>query len=348
MILPGLRAFALFSFVALLSAYNASAQQTKPATETSGIKAGGKSLGMVTGSLTGTYYRFGNDIRKAVLPDDVKIDVKESTGSVDNINRITSNENAALGIVQSDVLGFLMRSQEPQSKKIAENLRMVFPFYQEEVHVIALSHVRNFYHLNGKTVIVGPNGSGSWLTAMNLFNLTGVRPAKLLRLSAEEGLIEILRGRADAMIFVGGKPVKLFENLNQVIEEKDKELERVHLVALDDKKLLAEYAPAQITPADYKFVDRNIPTIAVTAVLVTYNFASEDSTYAQARCDEIHKFSKSLSGRVDELRKSGHPKWREVNLNADVGVWKRDECSVSNPATKSIENELLETLDMKW
>ena len=305
-------------------------------------------LGMVTGSKTGTYYRFGEDIKSATASENFLVDVKESSGSIDNINRITSSENAALGIVQSDVLGFLMRSQEPQSKKIAKDLRMIFPFYQEEVHFVARKHIRTLNDLNGKVVVVGPNGSGSWLTAMNLFNLSGVRPTKLLRNPPEEGLIEVLRGRADAMIYVVGKPVKLFQNLNNIMKNSDSTIEQLHFVPIDDKVLLAEYSPAKITSADYDFVKEDVPTIAVTAVLVTYNFARNDTSYAQIRCNEIRKFSKSIYSKIDYLKKNGHQKWKEVDLSADVGIWRRDECSITNASSNTIEKELLNTLDIKW
>jgi TRAP transporter TAXI family solute receptor len=305
-------------------------------------------IGMVTGSKTGTYFRFGNDMKKAVAKDSIDILVKESKGSIANINRITSNENAALGIVQSDVLGFLMRSEKPRTKEIAKNLRMIFPFYQEEVHVIANKSIRKFNQLSGKTVVVGPNGSGSWLTAMNLFNLTGVRPAKLLRLSPEEGMLEVLRGRAEAMIYVAGKPVKLFQNLEKLIEKGGDEIQEVHFIPLKNKKLKAEYATAEITDDDYDFVTRDVPTIAVTAVLVTYNFADEENGYAKQRCDEIRAFSKSLASYISELKKTAHPKWKEVDLRADIGIWKRDACSLTGSASSTVEDELLDTLEIKW
>ena len=310
----------------------------------------GHTLGMVTGSATGTYYRFGYDIKNAVAKNNLVVDVKESSGSIENIDRITSNENVSLGIVQSDVLGFLMRSNEPKSKEIAKSLRMVFPFYQEEVHVIANKSVRKFSDLNGKTVVVGESGSGSWLTAMNMFNLTGVRPVKLLRIDQQKGMVEVLRGRADALIYVSGKPVKLFQNLESLIsnENDNNNIEEVHLVPIDEKELLAEYAPAKIIPGDYKFVNSEVPTIAVTAVLVTYNFSRMDNEYVKTRCDDIRTFSKSILDSMDMLRKNGHPKWSEVDLAADIGVWKRDECSSSAAPTRTIENELLNTMEMKW
>lgn len=299
-------------------------------------------LGMVTGSPTGTYYRFGNEIKDAVQKDGIKIIVKESKGSIDNINRIDSRENAAFGIVQSDVLGFLTRSDSPKSKQAVKNLRMVFPFYQEEIHVVASKEIQKFEDLQGKTVAIGQSGSGSWLTAVNLFGITGVRPLKMLRLPPEEGLVAVLSGKAQAMIYVGGKPVKLFENLEELskMETYAKITEGIHLVPMNDEKLYKEYSPTTITPVDYSFVKKPIPTIAVTSVLVSFNFGVTDGPYSEARCKEVKNFSNSLRKRLPELAQTGHPKWKEVDLDAEVGIWQRDACAVDEAASPSGELEM--------
>ncbi len=91
-----------------------------------------RSIGIVTGSKTGTYIKFGHAIAKEAKKMGVDIIVKESEGSIANIERLNSRENAGLAIVQSDVLGFLIRSDDPEMKKVAERLRLIFPFYNEE------------------------------------------------------------------------------------------------------------------------------------------------------------------------------------------------------------------------
>ncbi len=303
-------------------------------------------LGMVTGSPTGTYYRFGHDIKNIVGEYGLNIIVKESKGSVDNINRVGSKENAAFGIVQSDVLGFLKRSSEQKSQNLAENLRMVFPFYNEEVHLIANKSITSFESLEGKTIVVGQRGSGSWLTSINLLNITGVRPLKMLRLSPEEGLVAVLNGKADAMIFVAGKPVKLFKNLDSLKEHENYSamLDNVHFVPITNKKVFTEYSQSVITKNDYSFVTDDIPTAAVTAILVSYDFSDAENQYSKVRCDNIRQFSAIVSENIDKLKGEGHPKWQEVSLDAGVGIWKRDKCAVSSSSSAELEDELLNAM----
>lgn len=314
-------------------------------------------IGMVTGPLTGTYIRFGNDIAKVASNYDVNVMVKESKGSIANIKRISSAENAALGIVQSDVLGYLNRTKNPHSRKIAKDLRVVFPFYKEEVHLLANKSVQSFDDLTGKRLVVGTEGSGNWLTSMNLLSMMEVKPKALLRLSPAEGVIAVLKGRADAMIFVGGRPVKLFKNLEDLArmeaEGYKNLIENIHFVPMRDERMLKEYTTSEITPEDYSFVKETVPTVAVTAVMMSYNFSDIDNPYSRSRCEELGRVADAIRVNIDRLRAEGHPKWKEVNLDADVGLWKRDECVqnydvVTRSASNDLEKELVESITDRW
>ena len=146
-------------------------------------------IGIVTGPKTGTYYEFGKDIAQIAGKAGIDVDVKPSEGSIDNIKRINSSENAAIGIVQSDVLGFLSRSKSPGSIRIASNLRMIFPFYNEEVHVLARNEIKSFADLQGKKIAVGEEGSGNMMTAINLFSMMNITPGEFRKISAAQGVV---------------------------------------------------------------------------------------------------------------------------------------------------------------
>ena len=285
-------------------------------------------IGIVTGPRTGTYYAFGKDIAQAASKAGIDVDVKSSEGSVDNIKRLNSSENAALGIVQSDVLGFLSRSKSPDSMRMASNLRMVFPFYNEEVHVLARNTIKAFADLQGKKVAIGEEGSGNMLTSINLFSMMNVTPAESDKIPPAQGVVEVLKGDLDAVIFVGGKPVRLFKNLEDLsLPENQKYqgmLEQVHFIPLDDPKMLEEYKPAEITHDDYNFVQQRVPTIAVQAVMISYDFSHS----GKPRCEKLGKLTKAIRNSLPQLKEHGHPKWKEVNLDADIGnTWKKDSCA---------------------
>jgi len=307
-------------------------------------------LGIVTGPKTGTYFAFGKDIAQAAGKHGLDVDIKSSEGSIDNIKRINSSENAAIGIVQSDVLGFLSRSKNPDSIKMASKLRMVFPFYNEEVHILARNEIKTFADLAGKKVAIGEEGSGNMLTSINLFSLMNVTPADMQKIPSAQAVVAVLKGEIDAAVFVGGKPVRLFKNLEDLTLPENQKysgmLSQVHFLALDNPKLLEEYKPGNITHADYSFVEGMIPTIAVQAVMVTYDFSQNGN---KSRCEKLGNLTKALRAELPSLKEKGHPKWKEVNLDADTGIWKKDACAWPDSPQQDTNDkkELLNILEKK-
>jgi len=287
-------------------------------------------LGIVTGPKTGTYYAFGKDIAQVAFSAGIDVDVKASEGSIDNIKRINSSENAAIGIVQSDVLGFLGRSKNPESMRVASNLRIIFPLYGEEVHVLARNEIKSFADLQGKKVAIGEEGSGNMLTSINLFSMMNITPGESVKIAPAQGVVAVLKGELDAAIFVGGKPVRLFKNLEDLsLPENQKYadmLSQVHFLPLDSPKMLEEYKPAEITSADYSYVPKTVPTVAVQAVLVSYNFSQNNGQNNGKHCQLLGKLTKAIRDALPELKQKGHPKWKEVNLDGDSGLWKKDSC----------------------
>jgi len=64
--------------------------------------------------------------------------------------------------------------------------------------------------------------------------------------------------------------------------------------------------------------------------------------YYQDQCHNMAILGKALRDHLPELQQSGHPKWKEVDLNAVVGDWKRDECALKGlnkeQAAQHVEN----------
>ena len=311
-----------------------------------GSTAQASDMGMVTGSSTGTYYQFGNQVAAVAKKVGVGIEVKTSEGSLANIRRLTSNENAALGIVQSDVLGYLARSNDPELQKVATELRLIFPFYNEEVHILGRRNIKTLADLNGKVVALGSKGSGSWLTAVNLFRMVGVEPKEIQHLSPSDAVRDVIVGAVDAMVFVGGKPVKVFSDIAQMRNNPvySDMIPNVHFLEINDPKVLREYNAASIGPADYSWVTAPVNTVTVKAALISYDFSNPGNSYHKARCAQLKKVGKEMREELPNLKRSGHPKWKEVDLDGGMGIWPLDSCSrsgASMPAKKdSIGSEL--------
>lgn len=287
-------------------------------------------IGMVTGSKTGTYLQFGKDIAVVSKKSGINVLVNPSKGSIDNIKRMMSRENAAFAIVQSDVLGYLSKSKNPKFRQVAKRLRLIFPFYNEEVHLFARKEIQSIHDLQGKTVVVGPKSSGTNMTAWNILKMTGVKPAKRLNISINEGIKWVLKNKADAVFVVAGKPRPGFRNLFNTPKESVKTmLQSVHFVPLNDPVLLAEYERSNLTHQDYAFIQNNVPTVTVKALLVSFDFSSGRTSYYQQRCQQLNTIATAIRQNIGTLRQKHHKKWNEVNLNGDMGGWTIDKCTHS-------------------
>ena len=101
-------------------------------------------MGIVTGSTKGTYYQFGLNLEQLLQANDISLKVSPSNGSVENIYAVYKRPNTQLGIVQADVLAFASRVQtDPVLKRIARKIKMVFPLYNEEIHLIGRNDLKS-------------------------------------------------------------------------------------------------------------------------------------------------------------------------------------------------------------
>ncbi len=294
-----------------------------------------KPLGFVAGPSTGTDLRIAREIAEIGRSVNVPIEVRTTMGSIDNLRRMgTRTENAGLGLVQSDVLGFLKRSQSAESQSIASKVRLVAPLYREEVHLLASRNVGSVGDLSGKRIAIGTEGSGSMLTAMNVFSVLGVKPSNLYKVAPPEAATAVLTGRADAALIVGGAPLKLFQNMAELARDpaspEAAALAQVHFLSLDADALKEGYEAATIRKSDYPFITQDVPTVAVRALLVVYDFTLKNEPYYHQRCAELARLGTALSHAQSGA--SSHPKWHETlkalrATDSQPGIaWPHDQC----------------------
>ena len=270
-------------------------------------------MGLITGGEKGTYYQFGLDLQKLVKPTGVNLTVHNSKGSIENVFAVYQRPGVQMGIVQSDVLAFVARVQsDPVLSRIAKKTRMVFPLYNEEVHVLGRRGIRDFDDLAGRRVAIGRDGSGTYLTARLLFKLSEVAPGEMVLIDTSEALTELKAGRIDAMFYVAGYPVKL---LKDDVSEKD----GLELIPITSKSITEFYPRADIPANVYEWQRTAVNSVAVKAVLVSFDFRRKD-------CDNVGRFAQTMSRQMNWLLQNGHPKWKAVDLNYPLKGWEQYDC----------------------
>ena len=270
-------------------------------------------LGLITAGESGTYYQFGQDLRRLAKRGGIELRVHPSRGSVDNISAVSQGGDVKLGIVQADVLYFIAAlSSDPAIARIASNLRMVFPLFNEDVHVIGRPDIRDFDELAGKRIAIGHEGSGTNLTARLLFQLAGIVPAEALPVDLGEGLAQLKAGRIDAVVYVAGYPVRV---LNDQLTSAD----GLALIPITNKSVFEVYGETQIPPNIYNWQTMPVRTATVKAVLVA--FASRGP-----ECETIGRLARQIVTGMDWLTRRGHPRWRLVELDAPLKGWEQYDC----------------------
>src|SRR2546430_8426419 len=141
------------------------------------VRARAADIGVITGSDKGPYYQCGLNLQALAKPNGITVAVHNSKGSVENIFAVYQRPGVQVGIVQSDVLAFVARVQtDPALQRIAKKIKMVFPLYNEEIHLLARNGVASFDELANKRVAIGREGSGTYLTTRLLFKVSEIAP----------------------------------------------------------------------------------------------------------------------------------------------------------------------------
>ncbi|WP_394707064.1 TAXI family TRAP transporter solute-binding subunit [uncultured Desulfobacter sp.] len=270
-------------------------------------------LGIITGGKKGTYFQFGLNLMKLGKKYGYNIHVYNSRGSVENVYAVYKRPKTQMGIVQSDVLAFVLKVKSNEVlKRIAKKTKMVFPLYNEEIHLLGKTEVVSFDDLENRRVAVGKEGSGTYLTAKLLFEISGIKPAQTLAVGTEKALFMLKSGNIDAMFYVAGFPVALF---SEHVTAGD----GLHIVPIGNKSITEFYPIAQIPAGTYPWQSQAISTVAVKAVLVSFNFRGNN-------CDYVGEFANIVYDNLDWLQQNGHPKWQSVDLDYPLKGWEQYDC----------------------
>ena len=270
-------------------------------------------LGMITGDVNSTAYRFGEDIRTLVHPYGIDLVLYHSHGDIENIDAVYQRPGNHLGLVASDVLAFVRKVEaNPQLTLIANKIKWVLPLYDQDVHLVGNVQIHAFNDLAGRRVAIGDAQSGANLTSRLLFELTGIKPLELVAVGGGQALAALRDGRIDAMIVVDGSPVDWLSLWVSAVD-------RLHLIPITEAPVRTFYPVSRIPAGTYPWQATDVETVSVKTVLVAYDFRNQ-------YCNSIGKVAWLIRENLKWLRQHGHPKWKTVNGNESVKGWEPYEC----------------------
>ena len=273
---------------------------------------GPTTLGLMTGELNGTYVQIGSDLSTVAASDALRIVPLLGKGSLQNLGDLLNLRGVDLALATAD------SAASPEAAKLYPNLRArisyIAKLYDQEIHILAGPDIHGLEDLAGKTVNADVAGSGTFVTATAVFNALHI-PAKLANDTPNAGLERLKRGEIAAVVYVIGKPGRLFATLPAGTG--------LHLVPLPlSEELLQTYVPSTLTHADYPMLiaeGDTLETMAVPVLLTAYNWPAGTVRYRN-----LAAFTDLFFSHFQDLQQPPyHPKWHEVNLRATVPGWTR-------------------------
>ena len=231
------------------------------------------SIKLCTATADGTYQAVGEAIRRQVSPDRLRIELVETTGSMDNLKRMARGRCDA-AIAQVDA--YLVYQQE----HLADPLIIARPsaLYEEFVHLVCRrdSGVRSETDLldapEGNRVLVGETFSGSALTWRSIVLIKPAYARVWERESGGPGALRRVLGRrgATCLMFVSGLRSEFASSI-------DVHGDQLTLVDLHDEELLSAeiegvrvYKLGEIPARTYDALQsKPVKTLTVMAILAT-------------------------------------------------------------------------------
>jgi TRAP transporter TAXI family solute receptor len=322
--LARLTASACVALLLLAPLHNARAQSSPGGLEQKKREMNDIAVTIVVSGLSCTCARFAEDIRNVVndlRPDGLRVLPVLGVGGLQNVNDVLLLRSIDMGVVDEDNLR-LLKNKDPQLySNIDQRIQFITKLYNSEFHVLARNEIRSYDDLVGKKVNFSYKDSQTQVSAEVVFDALNIKVQETY-FDNDEAIKRLRDGEIAAMIILSGAPQAALAKLT-----KD---DHFHFLALDEaslpnhdlKGIFSNYLPAELTHDEYPNLiaeGTTVPTFANRALLVTYAWPEKSQHYKR-----IAKFVNEFFGRIDEFHNAArHPKWKEINLSADIPGWTR-------------------------
>lgn len=177
--------------------------------------APGTTVGVATGETTGFFFAYGQQLAAVLaggLPE-ARVSTVTTSGTVDNLRRAAAIPGT-FGLAALDAAAAAQLGLPPFA--LREPPQAVGRLFDDYVHLLVAgeSPVHRLADLAGRTVSLGPVGSGSALVAGRLLEVSGLQGRVVQqRLGFSEALTALDQGRLDALFWQGGLPTRSIARL---------------------------------------------------------------------------------------------------------------------------------------
>ncbi|MFQ4141366.1 TAXI family TRAP transporter solute-binding subunit [Chlorogloeopsis sp. ULAP02] len=272
-----------------------------------------QTLSFVSTKPPSLYYQAANELKDVLKKSGFNLTIKEqSPGSFQNLIEL-GNGSANMAFAQQDAFYLLRNAGDKNVAKLAENIQIFAPVNTETIHVIvnSSSGIKSFADLKGKNVGVGPENSGTYVSAIFLYQLHDIDVVNesLLPMEVKESIEKVRTGELDAAFYTAGIGNPLLKNISvqegatlQLLPINRQQFKIPQQIYTRGSVL---YNPAKIPANTYPWQKEAVNTVASTSfIFVNKSLPSE----------QVYKLAKATYPQASQLR-SKNPFWSLFSIS---------------------------------
>lgn len=260
----------------------------------------------------GTTLRFAAEMAKALDDgDNLRLLPMVTYGATENLADLLYLKGIDMALVQADAFEEYRKNR--RAANLERRVNYISQMYIGELHVFARHDIKSLQDLEGQKVGFDSRGSGPTVTGQILFDRLGIKVEPIF-INNAVAIERMKEGQIAAILHTEGKPNSLFLNLSSDVG---------HFLPVEySDKFSDYYVPTALTHDDYPNLiepGEKIQTFGVPVVLAVYNWPEGHDRHRR-----VERFIQYYFDRFETLRKPPyHPKWKEINLAANVPGWTR-------------------------
>lgn len=242
-------------------------------------------INVLTGGTSGVYYPLGvalSDIYGKTI-EGVQTQVQSTKASVENLNLLQQGRGEIAFALGDSVKSAWEGDEEAGFPAKLEKLRGIAAIYPNYIQIVASqeSGIKNFEDLKGKSLSVGAPASGTELNARRIFGALGMSYDDLGKteyLPFGESVELIKNRQLDATLQSAGLGVSSIKDLATSLA--------ITMVAVPEsvaETLGAPFLAATIPAGTYEGQGEDVPTLAITNILVTHSDVSDEVAYQMTK-----------------------------------------------------------------
>jgi TRAP transporter TAXI family solute receptor len=261
-------------------------------------------INILTGGTSGVYYPIGVGLSQLYSNgiEGSKTSVQATKASVENLNLLQAGRGELALALGDSVADAWNGVEEAGFKAPLKKLRAIAGTYPNYIQIVASkeSGIKTLADLKGKTISVGAPKSGTELNARAIFKAAGLSyddMAKVEFLPYAESVELIKNRQLDATLQSSGLGMAAIRDLAATLP-----ITFVSVPAEITAKIgNAAYQPASIPAGTYDGQDADVPTVAITNILVSHDGVSEEVAYQMTKLmfDNLERLGNAHSAAKD-------------------------------------------------